>query len=319
MELPHEQISSLNDQVEVSAEQISFLNNRPECDLLGGGGIFKTELRECIASATPQTVTAVPYHDAPCNLKACHWLRAQYDAPPKRVAKALTTKLPNLFINAISADDAATHVLIHTSTQQHIRPSLHFGMLGPKKVEVATFSQGRGRNQAKIEPTSLLSIFQQLPGKHVTNMHLCKTADSEEYTAKTLFAAVKDMTTEAYLECILEATLKMENGADVSELERLLCDDKIVRRAKELRQAYHKAMTKVLFASKMKEFGQVEPESCFKSSWKDLQVTIHDTSLLTPLMPQKGNPATLQTFLDFKELHQDVTLFIPGKTRKGQP
>lgn len=124
--------------MDVPAEDINFLNNRPECDLLGGWGIFKTELREYIANATPQNITAVPYHDAPCNLHACHWIRAQYDAPLESVAKALTTMLPNLLINATSADDAATHVLIHTSTQQNIRPSLNCGMLGPKKVEVAT-------------------------------------------------------------------------------------------------------------------------------------------------------------------------------------
>lgn len=150
----------------------------------------------------------------------------------------------------------------------------------------------------------------------MTNLNLCKTADSEEYTAKTRVAAVKDMTAEAYLECVLEAKLKMGNGADVSELERLLCDDKFERRVKELRQASHKALANVMFASKMKELGHVQAESVFESTWKELQMTIHDKSLLSSLTYQNGNKVTLHTFLDFNELHQNVTLFIPGKTRK---
>ena len=51
-----------------------------------------------------------------------------------------------------------------------------------------------------------------------------------------------------------------------------------------------------------------------------MRVTIHDQSLLTPLIPQdgSGNAVTLKTYLDFAELHQNVTLFLPGKSRKGK-
>ena len=80
--------------------------------------------------------------------------------------------------------------------------------------------------------------------------------------------------------------------------------------------------TQAIYASKVQETGAVQPEKVFKPSWKKLRVTIHDISLLTPLMPRVGgatsNIVTLETFLKFKELHQNVTLFIPGLPRKGK-
>ena len=48
-------------------------------------------------------------------------------------------------------------------------------------------------------------------------------------------------------------------------------------------------------------------------------MTIHDKSLLTPAMPrQDGNKVSLETFLKLKELHQNVTLFLPGESRTGK-
>ena len=46
-------------------------------------------------------------------------------------------------------------------------------------------------------------------------------------------------------------------------------------------------------------------------------VTIHDISLLTPEMPRiDQNTVTLDTFLKFPQLHQNVTLLMPGESRK---
>ena len=76
--------------------------------------------------------------------------------------------------------------------------------------------------------------FQNPPGKHITNMHLGRASNVEEYTAKTLLHAVKDMTSEAFTNSVLDAHIKMESGEDLSELERLLCNDRIESRAEEL-------------------------------------------------------------------------------------
>ena len=80
--------------------------------------------------------------------------------------------------------------------------------------------------------------------------------------------------------------------------------------------------TQAIYASKVKETGTVQPESVFKPSWRTLRITIHDRSLLTPLMPRVGgqtsNVVTMETYLDFPGLHQNVTLFITGEPRKGK-
>ena len=83
-----------------------------------------------------------------------------------------------------------------------------------------------------------------------------------------------------------------------------------------------KPKTQAIHASKVKETGAVQPESVFKPSWRTLRVTIHDRSLLTPLMPRIGEATStvvsLATYLDHPELHQNVTLFVPGQPRKGK-
>jgi len=80
--------------------------------------------------------------------------------------------------------------------------------------------------------------------------------------------------------------------------------------------------TQAIYASKVKETGTVQPESVFKPSWRTLRITIHDRSLLTPLMPRVGdqtsNVVTMETYLDSPGLHQNVTLFITGEPRKGK-
>lgn len=122
-------------------------------------------------------------------------------------------------------------------------------MLAPKEVEVATLSRGRGRNHAKTEQREQLTSIQQRPGKHVTSMHLCKAIDVEEYTAKTRFAAVKDMAVEACVDFVLQARRMMTYGVAVSECECLLYEEKIQRCIKDLRQFSCKAVTNVIVAS----------------------------------------------------------------------
>ena len=139
-----------------------------------------------------------------------------------------------------------------------------------------------------------------------------RAADVEEYTAKSLFEAVKHMPSEAYTNFVLEAQIRVENGSETTELERLLCNAQIESRVRELRKLSGKVATNVVYLSTVKETGQVQPEEVFKKTWRKLLVTVHDKSLLTPLMPREADGrVTLDTFLSFRELHQNVTLLIP--------
>jgi len=220
----------------------------------------------------------------------------------------------------MAATRDVTVVLVYKTSQQNIRSSLTLGAVKPHKIEVANFVGSRGRAAAKKEQRKLVESFQQLPGKHISNMYLGKKDDVTEYTAKTLYEEVKDMTSEDYANYVLDARLKKENGEDCTKLEELLCNDKIESRVKELRKLSGRIVSNVIYASKVKELGQVQPETAFKSTWKRLPVTVHDESLLTPTMPRIGNSnkVKLATLLEFPELHQNVTLLMPGVTRKGK-
>ena len=107
----------------------------------------------------------------------------------------------------------------------------------------------------------------------------------------------------------------------MTRVESLICNRPIQERVREARKLGSKKARNVIFASTMKLTGAVQPPRAFKSNWKDLPVTVHDESLLTPLMPRlasSSNRVTLGTFLGFPELHQNVTLMISGLARKGK-
>ena len=70
-------------------------------------------------------------------------------------------------------------------------------------VEIANFEKGHGRNSVKITQREAITKFQQIPGK---------ADEVTEYTAKTLYDAVKDMSSEAYANFVLDARLKMDAG-----------------------------------------------------------------------------------------------------------
>jgi len=307
------------------SEKMHILRTEPY-DFLQGWGMWPTNVRHYHTPVTHEANTlSHSFKEAPANLKQCKWMRVLYDAPLELVATTLTAKLPMVLIDATSVRTAgttadATHVFIYKSSQHNIRESLASGNHVPTAIEVAIIGRAIGKCQAKFAQKELLTRFQELPGKHITNMFLGKTNDVEEHTAKTLFDAVKHMTDENYEKFVLDARLKKENDTDsVNVLEGHLCNSAIESRVKILRKISNYSSTNVIYANRIKETGQVQKITAFKSTWNKLLVTIHDRSLLTPFMPRRdGNKVTLQTFLDYKELHQNVTLFIPGNSRTGK-
>ena len=257
--------------------------------------------------------------DAPPDLRNCKWLCVWYShgVPLDTIGSKLEEVLPCCLFDAVSTAGMIA-VFIYKSSQRNIRSQLNLGMLKPQNVQVATFGKGIGRSQSKDAQKALVTQFQQLPGEHVTNMYAGKASEVEEYTAKSLLAAVKDMSSEAFTNFVLDAQLKKENGEKMTTLEDLLCNNAIESRVKELRKLSCKVITNVVYASKVRETGQVQDLSVFKSNWNKMMLTIHDKSLLSPLMPQNGNKVTLETFLNFKELHQNITLVLPGDSRTGK-
>ena len=88
-----------------------------------------------------------------------------------------------------TCDDDAVVVLIYKANHQNITSRLTtlLGVNEPTQIQIAKFTEGRGRANAKAAQRKLVEEFQRLPGKHSSNMYLGKTADVIEYTAKSLF------------------------------------------------------------------------------------------------------------------------------------
>ena len=156
----------------------------------------------------------------------------------------------------------------------------------------------------------------------MSNMWLEKDTEVVEYTAEQLLEEVKQMSEEAFAKMVLDAQLKQDQNEEITELERRLCSPRIESRAKEPRKLVGRSKTNVIYASKVRDTGDVQSERVFIRTWKSLVVTVHDRSLLTPLLPRIGevasNKVSLDTFLKCPEFHQTVTLLIPGVTRKGK-
>jgi hypothetical protein len=61
-----------------------------------------------------------------------------------------------------------------------------------------------------------------------------------------LYEEVKDMSAQDHANYVFDARLKMENGDDLTQLERLLCFEKIESRVKELRKLSGTIVTNVI-------------------------------------------------------------------------
>ena len=287
-------------------DDVRVLDAQAECDFHKGCGLYRTNPREYnVAEGTESLPTCV---DAQTDLRHAHWMIIEYAGDNISIAKTLMDKLPRCLIDAV-----ANKILVVKLSQQNIR-----SQLAPEaKVQVLKMGKGKGRGDYVRAHKGLVDSFQQLPGKHVSNMCVRQTDEVEAYSAKTLLDAVKDMTCEDYTKLVLDARLKNESGEELTALERIMCNREIESRVKELRKLVGKIVTNVIYFSQAK--GKVQAEKVFKDSWRKMLVTIHDRSLLTPEMPRNDqNKVTLDTFLKFPQLHQNVTLLMPGESRKGK-
>ena len=129
---------------------------------------------------------------------------------------------------------------------------------------------------------------------------------------------LKDLSHEEYTEFVGNACIKAYDAR--SRLEKALCKGHVESRIKEMRKLSGKMQSNVIYGLTAREMGHVQSPDVFKNTWRQLQVTIHDSSLLSPLIPRchNQNQVTLQTFLDFPDLHQNITLFLAGPSRKGK-
>ena len=75
----------------------------------------------------------------------------------------------------------------------------------------------------------------------------------------------------------------------------------------------------VIYAQTAK--GIVQKPDQFKDTWKQLHVKIYDVSCLDPTIPRIGssnNLVTIETFMRYPQLHQNLTLFMMGGSSVGK-
>ena len=209
--------------------------------------------------------------------------------------------------------------LLYKASYKHIRKSLTFAGVGESTtIEVASFPGGEGRTQAKAAQKILDEEIQHIVGKHIANMCVATVPEALDVTAASVLGQVKGMSAETFATFVLGARLKKTNNEPLSSLEQTLCDIQVETRVKELRKLSGRVTITVVYISQVKETGQVQPEIAFKATWRQLAVTIHNQSLLTIDMPRlSSGKVTLETLMNFPQLHQTVTLLIPGKSRTG--
>ena len=266
------------------------------------------------------------YKDAPLDLNKVHWMRVTYpggsDAPT--VAQALETQLPNVLYDVVAEEDGTVCAFIYKSSFENIRKSLSLpGEVAPMSVEAAVFAVGVGQSHTKAVQKMLVEFFQKKIGLHSTNMSIKNSVEFSELTAEQVLLMTKGLSDSKYGEFVMNAILKQTNKKDLSSLEQALCDSRIESRVKEARKLSGRRLHNVVYLSHARELAQVQSVKVFKDTWKQLQVTIHDTKLLSEQIPRLSsggldNKVSLQTFLTYKQLNQSISLFIPGTSRVGK-
>ena len=152
------------------------------------------------------------------------------------------------------------------------------------------------RGEQRFSDVDILSQLLNLGAMQVRNFD--KQELGETPGAIEVVSAVQSVTPDELAVMRLDAALVAPKAR--TAFERVLTSEWHV--TKNALKQMAEPRTQAIYASKVKETGAVQPESVFKSSWRKLRVTIHDRSLLTPLMPrvdQAANVVTMETYLAF--------------------
>jgi hypothetical protein len=235
----------------------------------------------------------------------------------KVVAEALATLDDSILFDIVHVEGHSA-VLIYKPGFRNLHFTL--GMLKPT-LYVANLPFRAGQQKAKEAQPKLVSTFQDLPGEHVGNMYLHKAGTSDDEDVAMLLDFCKDMSNEQYNEFVLKANVKCENGSPMTAAENYISNRQIEPRVREFRKLTSAKSEMVIRLSDPNILGLVQKPQAFHEKCKHWPVTIHDTSKLILEMPRLGNATnvvSMETFFQYPELHQELSLIIPGERRKGK-
>ena len=256
-------------------------------------------------------------------LTKIHWMLVEYPVGCKDLLARHMASISEEGIDVyydITAEADCTSMFLFKPSYHKFSSKLRIANWGqiqePVAVLRANLPTRHGNNAAREMQLRICKAREASITSRVSNMRVMQREEYEQYTAELLYNHTKSMTEEELVRACIDARLK-ETG--LSPLQELLKDAAIETRLMNLRRITGSSPRNIVYAHDLK--GMVQSPAVFKESWKQLHVTIHDMSLLTPLMPRVGgydNVVTLETFLKSKELHQNISLLIMGGPRLGK-
>jgi len=283
--------------------------------------LYKSNLRTNVRSQTEASNYSLiqsMVRDPPATLKQIHWIIAEYGLTDSRVvAEALATLDDSILFDIVHVEGRCA-VLIYKPGFRNLHFTL--GVLKPT-LYVANLPFRAGQQKAKEAQFKLVSTFQDLPGEHVGNMYLHRAGTSDDEDVAMLLDFCKDMSNEQYNEFVLKANVKRENGSPMTAAENYISHRQIEPRVREFRKLTSGKSEMVIRLSDPNILGLVKKPQAFHEKCKHWPVTIHDTSKLTIEIPRLGNATnvvSMETFFQYPELHQELSLIIPGERRKGK-
>ena len=302
----------------VLSSGLQFCPN-PEYEFSKTWLLHKSKLRTHVGGEETYSLIQSMVKPPPATLKQIHWIVAEYDGAIDLtvVAKALATVDDGILFDIVHVESRCA-VLIYKPNFRNLDFTL--GGLTPT-LYVANLPSRAGQQKAKQAQLKLVSTFQNLPGDHAGNMYLHKAGTSEDDDVAMLLDFFKDMSNEQYNEFVLKANLKRENESTMTTVENYISNAKIEPRIREFRKLASGKSDMVIRLSDPNIQGLVKKPHAFHEKCKRWRVTIHDTSRLSIEIPRLGNATnvvSMETFFQYPELHQELSLIIPGERRKGK-
>jgi len=288
-------------------------------DMGNGVTLYQTTLTERPPHAQPKSYEQSreffkPEHG---DLAKMHWILLEYPVGLQDiVCEHFRHKIPKVLFD-VTEERLCTSVFVHKEDFAKLLAKLQVGAVKPVAVLRANLPPRAGKAVVKGTLLRLCVTRECSAVPRRTIMKLLKEEEKEAFTAEILYTRVKDMSDEAFAACCLNARLKPAKARD--DTENLLADGAVESRLINLRKLKGIKVYNVVLATKPRPM--VQSPSAFKDSWKLLEVTVHDASLLPESVPRidaRPNVVTLESFIQCKELHHNVTLLVLGQTRLGK-
>lgn len=251
------------------------------------------------------------------DLAKLHWILVEYPVGLRDVVcNHFSWNIENVIFD-VTAERFCTSVFIYKWSFAKLRSKLKVGAVEPVTVLRANLPPRAGRAPVKELLLKLCITKECSSVPRRTTMKILKEEEVVAFTSELLYKHVKDMSDDQFAALCLDARLKPADARN--DVEKHLAYATVESRLVNLRKLKGVNVYNAVFATKPRPM--VQKPSVFKDIWKQLEVTVHDASLLPDSVPRidaRPNLVTLESFVMCQELHQNVSLLLLGRTRLGK-